>query len=1198
MTTMPNLLILFCAALFTTAQLQARFLEDDIRALQQQARDNGWARVIVGLDAPFRAEGGLLPLARQQQRRAIETAQSGVLRGLSKADATLKARFSTIPFMTLQVNERALNELARNPRITSINADLELSPTLLESNAIIGSASAWSASYLGSGFAVAIIGTGVDKTHPWLDNGKVVAEACFSTTVAGAYSSLCPGDTETEIGEGTGQPFPSNVSGSYDHETHVAGIAAGAGVPPEQCDDNETHLGVCGVAPGANLIAIQIYTEKDSGGITGLTSDMVKALEHVYLLSDTHPIASVNLSLGGGRYYEHCDLYSLSTAAAVANLRSVEIATVATSGNNSYRGSMIFPGCLSEVISVGGGNDNDTLYSPTNLSNFLSLLAPGSLITSSVPNAGTATKSGTSMAAPHVAGAWAALRQAASISGVSPDIDNLLDALRATATRIDFNADYPNLKRINVDLAANHLVGGIPRADNVAIDGVFLPGETLFGNYDFFDGDGDPESGSGYRWQQGDNATGVNAIDIADGNTREHLTTERDMSGYLRFCVTPSDGVNNGDERCSLWRRAARDIYVDDSATGANDGTDWTNAFVHLQDALATVEANMGDTIHIAQGVYYPDLGSDQTDDYRYSTFWLPDATTLLGGYPDGGGVRAWRSYPTILSGDLQQNDNQRPLVTDPSTLTGQADNAYHVVTASHLEKGSFLEGLYITAGYADYTYSPYNDGAGIFIEDARLNLTQIEVSGNTADDNGGGIYNGIGRLEIDDGRILANLARGNGGGIYNTRAQTTATNTLISGNQAHHGGGIGNYVSSPTLYQCIISGNLANAYGGAIYNITESAPRLRQSTLTGNYAKEYGGAFLSFYDSPTSIENTILWNNDAVLGNPNAFSDDTSTPSYSHSLVEGSGGSNSWNGDFGIDNGGNLDADPLFSGPITADNATETGGDFHLPKASPAIDAGDHQSALLAYDLDGLPRTSPSNGRIDIGVYELPQIAITISPQPTHGNVTSLNGEIHCGTTKNACQAAYPLGARAELTATPTSGQLFTGWGGDCSDNLNSFTQANPLTLDNLQADLTCSISFCDANDCDGDGLTDDEENQLGTDPGIYDTDGDGLSDGEETTVTGTDPLDPDSDGDGLLDGTDEAPLTKAVDQCTAAEAVLSGNYYGTEHQISCRAETKVTITDFACGDGAAIGVIAPLIVIGATHVEGGCNSYWTTRN
>ncbi|MDD5043546.1 MAG: hypothetical protein PHD51_02640 [Patescibacteria group bacterium] len=55
---------------------------------------------------------------------------------------------------------------------------------------------------------------------------------------------------------------------------------------------------------------------------------------------------------------------------------------------------------------------------------------------------------------------------------------------------------------------------------------------------------------------------------------------------------------------------------------------------------------------------------------------------------------------------------------------------------------------------------------------------------------------------------------------------------------------------------------------------------------------------------------------------------------------------------------------------------------------------------------------------------------------------------------------------------------------------------------------------------DTDGDGLTDEEEIQLGTDPSKVDTDGDDLFDREEARIYKTDPLNPDTDGDGYLDG------------------------------------------------------------------------------
>ena len=70
---------------------------------------------------------------------------------------------------------------------------------------------------------------------------------------------------------------------------------------------------------------------------------------------------------------------------------------------------------------------------------------------------------------------------------------------------------------------------------------------------------------------------------------------------------------------------------------------------------------------------------------------------------------------------------------------------------------------------------------------------------------------------------------------------------------------------------------------------------------------------------------------------------------------------------------------------------------------------------------------------------------------------------------------------------------------------------------------------AYFTAKDTDGDGLTDEEEQQVGTNPGYPDTDHDGLSDYEELKVKKTDPLSPDTDGDGVKDGDDLLPLYDA---------------------------------------------------------------------
>jgi subtilisin family serine protease len=68
---------------------------------------------------------------------------------------------------------------------------------------------------------------------------------------------------------------------------------------------------------------------------------------------------------------------------------------------------------------VGSTNKDDTVSAFSNVASFLSLFAPGDSITSSVTGGTYASESGTSMATPHVAGAWAVLHQAAPTASVS-----------------------------------------------------------------------------------------------------------------------------------------------------------------------------------------------------------------------------------------------------------------------------------------------------------------------------------------------------------------------------------------------------------------------------------------------------------------------------------------------------------------------------------------------------------------------------------------------------------------------------------------------------------------------------------------------------------------------------------------------------------------------------------------------------------
>ena len=373
-------------------------------------------RVIVGLQTEFTPEGALDDARVKEQRTRIDSVRERLVRVLDGTKHEVVNTFETIPSVALELDADALAALERSGLAASIEPDELSDPTLAQSTPLVESTEANSLGRDGSGQNVAVLDTGVDKAHSFLA-GKVVSEACFS-------AADCPGGASNSTAVGSGVPC-TYAPGDCQHGTHVAGIAAGRGTS------------FSGVAPGANLIAINVFSRFDSGCgnrptpcARSFTSDQIKGLERVMALRSSLRISSVNMSLGGGLFTANCD--TDSRKAAIDNLRSSGIATVISSGNDGSATAVSAPACISSAITVGNTTKTDVVASLSNSSPLVELLAPGSSINSSVPGGGFGSKSGTSMAAPHVAGAWAVLRQVSTNASVS----TLLGHLQATGKPI------------------------------------------------------------------------------------------------------------------------------------------------------------------------------------------------------------------------------------------------------------------------------------------------------------------------------------------------------------------------------------------------------------------------------------------------------------------------------------------------------------------------------------------------------------------------------------------------------------------------------------------------------------------------------------------------------------------------------------------------------------------------------------------
>jgi len=371
-------------------------------------------------------------LSRNEKKLAVDAiesivakAQADFLEDLYKSDEKgsltdnvnfkLRRAYSHIGIIHAEVNEAGLVHLQNSPHVKYVALNELKRPMLVESTQLINVNEVWSleingTALDGSGQTVCVIDTGIDSDHAAFGSG-------WGGVIVGGHAYQDKGAVDSECTVLN----PSPCEDTNGHGTHCAGTVA------------SRHSTYTGVAPGANLAVIHAYTAS-AGGLWD--DDVIAGINWCLANSSSLNISVISMSIGGGRYYSSCDAQQLAYSGAINTSVNLGISVVIASGNDAYTDSILSPACIENAISIGAVYDYTGTYSsgtcsdnavvPDRVSCFtnsdvnqLDLMAPGSSITAPFKNGVYTPLSGTSMATPHVAGAFAIIYQYLEYSGKS-----------------------------------------------------------------------------------------------------------------------------------------------------------------------------------------------------------------------------------------------------------------------------------------------------------------------------------------------------------------------------------------------------------------------------------------------------------------------------------------------------------------------------------------------------------------------------------------------------------------------------------------------------------------------------------------------------------------------------------------------------------------------------------------------------------
>ncbi|MFN0012641.1 MAG: FG-GAP repeat domain-containing protein [Phycisphaerales bacterium] len=296
------------------------------------------------------------------------------------------------------------------------------------------------------------------------------------------------------------------------------------------------------------------------------------------------------------------------------------------------------------------------------------------------------------------------------------------------------------------------------------------------------------------------------------------------------------------------------EVYVNAAATGANDGSSWTNAFTSLQDALAyaTLEPCVAE-IWVARGTYKPSPPLGQGGS-RSASFNLQNNLAIYGGFvgaetspdqrpplPTNATDALDPTRATILSGDLNGDD---------SGSINRGENSHHVVTGGGTDQSAILDGVTIRAGVGSSTDigSGLSYGGGLWVFFGSPTIRHTVFHNNSGFYGGAAAVGGASQPVFDGCTFSGNAAVRDGGAIYafndpDQFPDVTIRDSVFEGNTAQESGGaLSCYEATVRVIQCTFRRNVANNGGAIVSRSVSSGLHVINSALIGNVAQQPNG--------------------------------------------------------------------------------------------------------------------------------------------------------------------------------------------------------------------------------------------------------------------------------------------------------------------------------------------------------------------